>query len=44
MKEEIVNAFENLLTASRGWKPNSNDHGFDIIDLRESRELEKPFS
>ena len=44
MKEGIVSAFENLLTASGGWKPNSNDLSFDRIDPREARELEKPFS
>ena len=43
MKEGIVSAFENLLTASGGWKPNSNDLSFDRIDPREARELEKPF-
>ena len=44
MKEGIVNAFENLLTASGGWKPNSDDLSFDRIDPREARELEKLFS
>ena len=29
MKEGIVCAFENLLTASGGWKPNSDDLSFD---------------
>ena len=43
MKEGIVRAFENLLTALGGWKSNSNDLCFDRIDSREARELEKPF-
>ena len=44
MKEENLRAFENLLTDSRGWKPNSNNLNFERIDQEEAKELEKPFT
>ena len=44
MKEEILRAFENLLTNSGGWKPDSYNLSFERIDQEEARELEKPFT
>ena len=38
MKEEILRAFEKLLTDSGGWKPDSNNLSFERIDQEEDRE------
>ena len=44
MKEEILRAFEFLLTDLGGWKPDSNNLSFERIDQEEARDLEKPFT
>ena len=44
MKEEILRAFENLLTDSGGWKLDSNNLSFERIDQEEAKDLEKPFT